>query len=123
MGTSEGFVGCIHKFRVGRRAVEFTSRDSFVTAVKEVFQCPVVGSPFHRFTTTPMYDSDDKIFSEFYGGSISSKPDKSEGKVKEEMEFVSFCSIRNPCHHHGHCWDDRGSASGYRCVCHPEYSG
>ena len=116
-------MGCIHKFRVGRRAVEFTSRDSFVTSVKEVFQCPVVGSPFHhRFTTTPMYDSDDKIFSEFYGGAISSKGDNND-KVKEETETVSFCSIRNPCHHHGHCWDDMGLPSGYRCVCLPEFSG
>ena len=124
VGTSEGFVGCIHKFRVGRRPIVFSERDSFVSSVRQVYQCPVV-SPAHRFTTTPMYsiyESDDEFFPELHsGGGISSST--YNNNHAKDPELPSFCSLRNPCHNHGHCWNDKGSSSGYRCVCHPEFNG
>jgi len=39
------------------------------------------------------------------------------------LERPSLCWTRNPCHNHGQCWDDKGSSSGYRCACHPEFTG
>ena len=71
-----------------------------------------------------MYESEDDFFPELYnsnGGAISSVTYNS--KRHELPDVVSVCSIRNPCHHHGHCWNDRSSLHGYRCVCHPEYTG
>ena len=34
----------------------------------------------------------------------------------------SPCS-KNPCQNHGQCWIDKGQSSGFKCVCHPEFSG
>jgi hypothetical protein len=54
VGTSEGFVGCIYKLKVGRRPIEFDEKDPLINSFQKISQCPIP-SPVPRLTTTPLY--------------------------------------------------------------------
>ncbi|CAG7786347.1 unnamed protein product [Allacma fusca] len=123
VGTSEGFIGCVHKLKVGRRPIEFTDKDSFISSMEKILQCPDAALPSHRLATTPMYtifETEEETSGE---GPSSLFPSVDSEPHVETDQDRSFCSLRNPCHNHGHCWNDKGAANGYKCVCHPEYTG
>lgn len=152
VGTSEGFVGCINRLKVGRRPIEFDEKDPLISSFHEVSQCPVV-SLSHRMTTTPMYVPNEP--DEYLQG-INNIKEKSHGQHSRHglasssstslhTNFNNFtythdsgkgsvfgsghhahgnpCLNKNPCQNNGLCWVDHGSSSGYKCVCHPLDSG
>ncbi|CAG7734118.1 unnamed protein product, partial [Allacma fusca] len=136
VGTAEGFVGCIHKLRVGRRPIEFEDRkDPLIRSISKVLQCPVSsGRSGQSPSTTPMYTlyeaeeqhqeqtKDNHIDPLFPDGSrIGSISSSSTGGLSPKINVCS--TITNPCQNHGICWNDRSSPKGYKCVCHPEFSG
>lgn len=79
-----------------------------------------------RLLTTPLYQV----------------PNDNEGLLEEEIEIrrhqdetnlvmapessnpkrSNVCAA-NPCQNNGLCWNDWAHPNGYKCVCHPEYSG
>ncbi|CAL8148206.1 unnamed protein product [Orchesella dallaii] len=137
VGTSEGFVGCINRLKVGRRPIEFEDKDPLISGFHEVAQCPVL-SLSHRLTTTPMYVPNEP--DEYQGmrekshntnshrnNGFSSHslhnlthfhPDSTGNKAHQHPAHGNPC-LKNPCQSNGLCWVDHGSSSGYRCVCHP----
>lgn len=146
VGTSEGFVGCINRLKVGRRPIEFDDKDPLISAFHDISQCPVV-SLSHRLTTTPMYVPNEPdeyqgikeksphshrhgistgIASSahnytMYSGSFSSHHHPDKGGIAGGSGHHAHgnpCQ-KSPCQNNGICWVDHGSASGYRCVCHP----
>lgn len=137
VGTSEGFVGCINRLKVGRRPIEFDDKDPLISVFHEISQCPVV-SLSHRLTTTPMYVPNEpdeyhgireKSHSHRHGISsiasslynVTSHHHLDKGGIAGESGHHAHgnpCQ-KSPCQNNGICWVDHGSASGYRCVCHP----
>lgn len=129
VGTSEGFVGCINRLKVGRRPIEFDEKDPLISSFHEVSQCPVV-SFSHRLTTTPMYVPNEP--DEYQGIREKSHPRHgitslynltsshldTSGKGAGHHTHGNPC-LKNPCQNNGLCWVDHGSSSEYRCVCHP----
>ena len=136
VGTSEGFIGCVHSLRVGRRPIEFdVEKDPLIRSISKVFQCPVM-SLSNQPSTTPMYSFYEPVEEEDGGGGggggelpnqISPVIFTHSPRLSESSSFVSFkvnpCLTTNPCQNHGLCWSDKGSPRGYKCVCHPEFSG
>lgn len=143
VGTSEGFVGCIYKLKVGRRPIEFDEKDPLINSFHKVSQCPLISST-PRLTTTPLYvpiDEDEEETSEIRRKphsrqKVSSNRKNTPEKLDETNLIAQHSSnnpeqipanrnscSKNPCQNNGICWNDRGHISGYKCVCHPEFSG
>ena len=133
VGTSEGFIGCVHSLRVGRRPIEFdVEKDPLIQSMRKVFQCPVRRLSNEVSTTT--MDS----FNEPAAAAEEERDGEDDGEFANQISpviatltepsgLVSFkinpCLRRNPCQNHGLCWNDNGSSRGYKCICHPEFSG
>lgn len=133
VGTSAGFIGCVHKLRVGRRPIDFLgTRDPLINSMQNVYQCLNVKFDHthqdHHQHTTPMYGLNNEAEDISLVDSISA--------IETPLSSVNMSDIgigigiqespciganKNPCRNYGLCWTD--FAQGYKCICHPEYSG
>lgn len=140
-------MGCIHRLKVGRRPIDFEEKDPLINSFHKVSQCPLI-SRTGRLTTTPIYvpetseeeeDGDGEHIQEIR--KPHHKSHKNRNHIENNNDNVASssnslpigdggesakknpCSSKNPCLNNGLCWGNRGHSSGYKCVCHPEYSG
>jgi len=145
VGTAHGFVGCINKLRVGRRPIEFVeTRDPLISQFHQVSQCPVLSASYNSPLgfTTPMYSAyDENRRDQNVMGSPQEPQDRSSANHNSHFNSNNnpFSSVglnayahvepktnacsKNKCKNYGQCWKDWGQTKGYRCVCHPEYTG
>jgi hypothetical protein len=150
VGTSEGFVGCVHKLKVGRRPIDFIEkRDPLINSLNKVYQC-LIRSPSYLLSTTPIYtfyDPEEEVgeppaeqMSKTMISFEPAEPHSSDSRnqihnrnhkssdpeavvAPSETEPRKNSCSRNPCQNHGQCWSDKGTTHGFKCVCHPEFSG
>ena len=134
VGTSEGFIGCVHSLRVGRRLIEFdVGRDPLIRAISKVFACPVINlsnqvgarTIMDSFNEPPAQE--EGVEGEDFGNQISPVITTALTGSSSLVSFkINPCLRWNPCQNHGLCWVDmssRSSSRGYKCICHPEFSG
>ncbi|XP_035709385.1 agrin isoform X4 [Folsomia candida] len=139
VGTSEGFVGCIHRLKVGRRPIEFEDKDPLVNSFHKVSQCPLI-SRSGRLTTTPIYvpagaggeeDEEEQAGDEITGKSrhksyknrnhIEDNSDNGfaisnsvAANGEENFPKKNPCSAtKNPCLNNGLCWTNRAGQQSF----------
>jgi len=96
VGTSAGFVGCIHKLMVGRRPVEFDQhKETLLNTFHGVYQC---------FPQAPL--------------TFLPQP---EVPFALAVSVSRNSCLSSPCQNSGECWPE--SVHGFRCICHPQFSG
>jgi len=118
VGTSVGFVGCIHKLKIGRRSIHFIQgKDPLLGSFHGVHQCFLQIPSSLKLSTTPMSTLEE-----------GEEEEPSEIQLAStEAEAFSALSVRkspclsSPCQNNGDCWVD--SFLGFKCVCHPHFSG